>query len=256
MIKITSCAADFKPIQRFEKRSSNDTLYVFEGQIYNTYVCYASSNFYAPDFYHVYVKDKDERLVWDGKDALFLDSLFSMYFISDTYHTLILNRVNNSANSNSQQLIYIDLKNGIETILITEGFYGHYGHLQNCNAVYYNDAAEGTIILDIEKQTRYSLDHLLKNTFGKISYWGLCPLTSCIVVITQDRTTALSIFHLEEHRVIDTIIIDCQKADQVSYQISLPYKLQGAILSINYANKAENGFLAHTKTEYFNLYFE
>lgn len=244
-----------KPLQRYTKISKNDTLYLFPTAKYDVTVEYASSNFYAPDFYYVTVKDKQGKTIWSGHPSVFLDALFSAPFISDRFDKMILNRVNDTGNSHSQQMIWVDLKTGAEHTFSREGFYGPFGHFQSFDGIYYS-AVDGAInCMDFESNSEFQLNQLLDRHFDNRKLWGPSPVQDCIVVLTTSSENNLILFDIRNEKVVQQCTIVHKEADRVSYSLGAINADNELPISVSYAHKSPNGFFAHSGTEYFKLVF-
>ncbi len=242
----------YKREQKFVKISKNDTLYVLPTAKYDVTVEYASSNFYAPDFYYVSVKDKQGKNIWSGNKSMFLDTLFSAQFISNRFDKMILNRVNDTTNPNSQQMILVDLKTGTENTLTGESFFGMFGHFQSFDAVFFYEAA--TIhCLDFENGKEFRLDQIIAKHFTGYKTWGLCSVKDCIIVNTLEKENNLLLFNIRKEQIMAKCTLVHKAADSVNCSFNATADENELLLTVTYADKAANGHLAYTRTEYFKV---
>ena len=232
--------------------SANDTQYLFPSEKYDVVLSYSHSNFYAPDFYFVRVSDKAGNEIWNGGDSVFLDSLFSNPFISDSYNKLIVNKVFDSSDSHSQQITCINLLNGEESALTEKGYFGIYGHFQSFDAAFYQE--ENVIhVVDFLHQKKYTLHALLNSCFNDVLTWGVCSVTDCILVCSSALTENLSLFDLKKETVLSTCSLPLEVADSRHISIQKNIVNNEIQISISYANKDKNGILNHKETQYFSL---
>lgn len=251
---IIKMPSGYKPVSRFIKISQNDTVYALSTEKYDVTLEYASSNFYAPSFYYVTVKDKEGKIVWNGGKSVFLEYLFSCQFISDRYDKMILNRVNDTSNSKSQQMIWVDLPSGTETELTGEGFYGSFGHFENFDAVFFNEVGNRITCLDFERNVKFDFSHLLETHFPGYTTWGLSPIRHAVMVLTPTKENNLVLFDLYKEEVIDQCTLAFGEAERVNFTFGIPGESETRI-TVSYSNKAANGYFAHAGTDYFTIQF-
>ncbi|MFN8236807.1 MAG: hypothetical protein U0T77_01435 [Chitinophagales bacterium] len=253
-MKIVQQPEGYKPLPRFVKISVNDTQYAFYTPKYVVDVEYACSNFYAPDFYRVSVKNRQGNTIWDGKKSTFLDTLFVEPFISDRYDTMILNRVNDTGNSNSQQLILIDLVSGTEAILTPEGYFTRFGHIQSFNAIYFS-AADGIQCKELETGHEFMLKPLLSTYLPLAEAWGVCPVQDCILVFSKTKENNIALFNLKTRQIQEQQTIQWEDAERVNWSFNNILQEQSTVLTASYSHKAPNGYWAHTKSVYYKIDF-
>ncbi|MBK7149740.1 MAG: hypothetical protein IPH78_13220 [Bacteroidetes bacterium] len=255
-MRVTALPNDYKSPKRFVKISKNDTLYLFATAKYDVMVEYASSNFYAPDFYYVSVKDKDGTQIWSGGKSVFLDSLFRAHFISDRFDKMILNRVNDTANSHSQQMILVDLKTSLETVLSEEGFYGSFGNFGSLDAVFFH--ADGTAVkcVDFENKIDFRLDLLLAKHIPGKKTWGLSPISNCILVCTEADENNLLLFDIRQEVIVGQCTFNHAKADSMgTYFHLISEHDKSAEITVMYSNRNAIGNLVHAGNDYFRIDF-
>ena len=247
---------NYKRATRFIKISKNDTLYLFPSAKYDVTVEYSTSNFYAPDFYYVSVKDKIGKPIWSGGQSVFLDSLFAAHFISDHYDKMILNRVNDTSNSNSQQMILVDLKTGMETVLSEEGFFGSFGHFGSLDAIFFHADGAGIKCVDFENGMEIRLDVMLAKHISSIKNWGLSPIPHCILIYTEATENNLLLFNIRNEIIVD----QCTFIHNNAYSINVTFQLiqgedKAAVVSVSYSNRNATGNLVHAGNDYFRVDF-
>ena len=253
-MQIQQLAANYKQENRFIKLSKNDTEYRFKTSKYVVDVVYATSNFYAPVFYYVTVKNNQNEIIWSGDKAIFLDRLFSAEFISDKFDSLILNRVNDTTRSNSMQIILIDLKTGEEKNFTQEGFYADFGHFISFDGIFYSESKDLNCI-DFETGKTFLLNQTLKKHFSDIKTWGVCPIDYCILVITKAKENNVALFDLRKQEIKALATLQWKEADQVNLQIGSVQSNHSTIVTISYSNRLANGILINSETEYFEIRF-
>lgn len=255
-ITILPITAAEKQPSRFVRPQDNETFFILSTGKYVVEIKYASSNFYAPEFYYVKVKDRQGNILWDGQESVFLDSLFSTEFISDRFDKIILNRVNDTGNSHSQQLILIDLKNGTETALTAEGYFTGFGHFRSFNAIYYSPPG-GIRCIDLEDGKEFMLNQIIESCFSSaaIETWSVCPVQDCIVVLTKGKENNLLLFNVSSHEIVGQGTVPWEEAERVNRTFRLLEAPNEMEITVAYSHKAPNGYFAHTKSEYYKAVF-
>lgn len=246
--------SDFKPSSRFEKLSQNDTLYQFSTSKYNVRVEYACSNFYAPEFYYVSVADKSGRAIWNGEKALFLDTLFSCQFISDRFDKMILNRVHNTSNSHSQQIVLINLKAGGEIALTQEDSFGFYGHFQSFDAVFYINA-NAIVCHHFALNRFFLLQEMLAKHFTSFKTWNVCAKANCILVVTNEEVNNLKVFDVIEEKVLAEATLPIELNGKPNLNFAFTSNNNIMILDVATNIKSDTQNVVRVKHEYFSIQF-
>jgi len=73
--------------------------------------------------------------------------------------------------------------------------------------------------------------------------------------MTKDEVNNVHLFNVIEQKIEESCTLAKQVADNIYVNIGRWLDNDSLIISIGYANKAENGFLKNTGTDYFQLSF-
>ena len=252
-MKATPLNAGEKPHPRFE-RIKGDIEFLFSTSLYDVRVTYATSVFYAPDFYHVSVMDKQGNTIWSGGEALFLDTLFLNEFISDRYQQMVLTRVNTTEASDRMQVVLIDLKSGQEQVLNEEGFYHSAGHFISWDGIYIGTSA-GVWVIDFQRQESYFLNPMLHKHFPSFRFWSACPVDDCMLILTSGDSDNLQLFNIRSKQVVDRCSLGIGSADSCSFQVTFPHRNDPLIWSVQLSMRQESGALKHMRSEHFKIEF-
>lgn len=242
-----------KPELKFRPIPGTTRSFCFSTAKFEIEVVFATANFYAPEFYHVVAKNKAGETIWSGGESLFVDNLFSQEFISDAFDKMILQRIEDTSLPDSGQIILVDLKDGTERELGPKGAYGHSGHFQSFNGVFY--ATEGvTRCINFETGKTYELNTILQKQLGPRWTWWPCPVSNCIVV-RKDDEKKLALFDLTVEAIKDQCPLPLETADSVNLSFSIHPALPVLQISATYACRNSNGILQYLKTDYFTVEF-
>ena len=252
-MKIFDLTQDYKPIPVFRKVADKEIHQMYSTVKYDVEVFYNGSVFYGPSFYTISIKNKVGTIIWNGGEAIFLDTFFNSDFLSDNFDRVILIRVNDTSVSNRMQIILVDLKTGKEEVLTEEGSYSKAGHLLSFDAVYFT-SQKVIECIDFTLNRKFDLDVTFKKYFKEIIAWGSCPVKNCIVIITKADEHTIFLFNVHEQRIEDKCTLTRESADHSSVNIGWIDK-ESLLLSISYSNKGENGFLMDARTDYLKLSF-
>lgn len=253
-MNITKFPPTHKPVQRFTAIPGSSRDFLFSTPKYNIEAAYASSNFYAPEFYRIKAMDKSSNVIWSGGDKLYVDSFFGEEFISDSFHKMILTQLNDTGNSSSCQIVLIDLLNGSEQLLAEEGAYGLCGHFQNFDGIFYTSAGEIHGI-NFETDKKFLLNPMLYTNFPNLKAWWLCPVKNCIVVISNTTENNIALFDIHEQHIVEQSALPLQTADSTNFSFVNLFNENALQISGSHAKRTESGSLMHSHTEWFRLEF-
>lgn len=229
-----------------------DTHFILNTEKYVVEIVYHSSMFYAPDFYNVAVKTKDGNLIWDGGKTLFLDTLFSVDFISDRYEQMVLTRVNATDSPHHMQVLLVDLKTGMASPVTEESNIAIAGHLVSMNAYFYHQH-NATWYVDMRSKTTHNLSEKITKQFEKILTWGTCCIDECILVITPGQTNNVSLFNIKEESIEDQGTIPIRTNELSSPDLGPILHNKKNVVSVYYSVLQSNGVRKHQCTELFEV---
>ncbi|HLP21138.1 MAG TPA: hypothetical protein VK174_12590 [Chitinophagales bacterium] len=253
-MKITPLAHGLKPPPIFHPMPGSVQSFIFSTSRCDIEAVFAASNFYAPEFYKLTAKNKAGAIIWSGGQSLFLDAFFSQEFISDTYNKLILQRISDTGNPSSGQILLIDLTTGTEKELTPKGAYAHMGHFQNFDGVFYMQ--HGNIYcIDFETGKEFLLNPMLKKHFPAIKTWWTCPVKNCIIVVTANTENNIALFDIYEEKIKQTGTLLLDAADNVNLAFTSSINESVLFITAEFANRNTNGILAHTKSAYYKIEF-
>ena len=243
-----------KPQQNFERVKGKTETLLFTTEKYKVECAWSTSNFHGPDFFCVLVTDLNGKFIWDGRADVFMDSVFSSDFISDRFDKMILTRVNDTGNSNSTQVILVDLKNGSAQALSEEGFCAAAGHFISFDAVFWSEK-EDVHCFDFENKKDFLLFEILKKQFTDIKTWAPSPVADCILIVTAEAENNLVLFDVRKAEIREKQTIAFKKMEFIHPRFERLQSPDKAVLSVSYAQKAANGYPAHAGTDYFSISF-
>lgn len=243
-----------KPQPAFARVQGKTETFLFTTTKYKVELAWKSSTFNGPDFFCVSVTDLNGKFIWDSRADVFLDTVFSSDFISDRFDKMVLIRVNDTSNSASTQAILVDLKNGQAQTLSEEGFCQTAGHFLSFDCVFWSEKNE-IRCRDSETQNEFLLFELLKKQFAEIKTWAPSPVADCILIVTAEKENNLVLFDLRKEEVRDRITIGFKEMEYVHPRFERLLPGNTAVLTVDYAIKAANGYPAHAGTDHFSISF-
>lgn len=252
-MKITPLPFGEKPAHKFKPLPGTGRSFSFSTFKFEVEVIFATANFYAPEFYHVIAKNKAGETIWSGKESLFVDYLFSQEFISDAFSKLILQRIDDTNQPASGHLILVNLEDGTEQEIGSKGAYGHSGHFQSFDGIFYTINGV-TYCINFETGKTYELNPIIGKLSGVIKSWWPCPVKNCIVLWNSNEKK-LSLFDLSTETIVDQCPLLLETADSVNLNFSIHPALPVLQVSVDYASRNSSGILQFLKTDYFTIEF-
>lgn len=243
---------NYKREQKFAKISKNDTHYRYYGNKYDVDMLYHSSNFYSPDFHTIRVSDKSGKAVWDGGSLLFHSDFFGSTFLSETYDSMVLPLVNDTSDSESMQVILVDLQSGLYKAITGRGFYPYTGHFLSFNGIFYGES-NGIKCLDFEQGTDYYLFEKLNTEATSVISWTPCFVPGCLLVINRSPENNIALFNTQTSVWVSFGSITFKEADRVSVSCHPSWNSSRIIVDISYFVKNGSGALQMQSTEFYQI---
>lgn len=244
------------PIPKFKRPPNvkNDTHHVYSSEKYEVEFVFRSSMFYGPEFYSACVKDKLGNVIWNGGDAIFLDSFFNSDFLSDKFDKLILTFLKSADSDKHMQILLVDLKTAKEEVLTKEDCYLKAGHLLSFDAVYY-DTVQSTECIDYTHNRKFNLKEIFAKYFTEILIWGSCPVNNCVLVITKAEENNVHLFNIIDQKIVDTTQFVKRVADHNGVRIVQLLDDKSTLIRIDYSNKGEFNVLESAGSDFFKIVF-
>ncbi len=245
---------NFKLEQKFLKVSKNDTHYRWVGKKYDVDIHYHSSNFYQPDFFKLQVTDKNGNCVWNDGSLLFHGDFMAQPFISETYDSMVLPLVHDTSDSESMQVILVDLKKSSYKPITPKGFYPFTGHFQSFNSIFWGEKS-GVIGYNLDNNKTFILHELLSPIVSEMYAWCTSPVNNNMLIVSKESERNIILFNVQQGVITGKETISFNSADNLVVTCHPEHNTNGVLLHVQYSKKTESEILQFQSSDFYQIIF-